>query len=242
MGYDAAMCYVYTTNEESKARNDIRAFKGAKTISESVRYTKYQSSVKNSEEFKNSFETYLQFDNSANFDKLNEDMQNEICSDLVIMGGEIGAFFEGRQKAFPKSHDAPKVPATSEPKGEPIIAGYERVKKNGFWVLQPKGGIKREEVDLDAMFENYSASANDDSNGNINAPASNSPTENPQTVIAKNKNVGKFSKAKKKTASPPPNYFDSRLGIVPSGGVGLVSSDYQPTHGKTISELRGKLK
>jgi hypothetical protein len=270
LGYDTAMCYVYTTNEESKARNDIRAFRGAKTISESVRFFKYTSSVQNAEEFKKSFDPFLQFDNSANFDKISEDYQNDICSNLVSMSKCIAAFFEGRQKAFPQRHDAKPVPKTSEPEREPIIKGYERVKKGSVWVLRPKGGIQREEQDLSAMFENYSASATDDSRGNTDQMASNSPTENPQTVIAKvqkkkrkipgdkqsgvamsSKNmadtgvaeaVKKKEKVKKKTGTTPaikaPDYFDQRLGAVPSGGIGLTSS-YEPKKGKTINEIRG---
>ena len=168
-------------------------------------------------------------------------MVDEVYSDLVIIGEEISAFFEGKQKALPQRKDAPMVPASTKPLPEPAIRGYERVRKGGIWVLQPKGGIKREEKDLSAMFENYSASANDDSKGNTGQMATMSPTENPQTVIAKVQSKKKKARTGSKSASPAPDYFDQRLGAVPSGGIGLTSS-YTPTHGKTISELRGKLK
>lgn len=271
MGYDTGMCYVYTTNEESKLRNDTRAFKGVKTISETVRYAKYQSAITNCTQFQESFSTFFDYNNSQNFERVSEAVQNEICSDLVDLGYEIAAFVEGREKPLPQRKDAKPVVGSSEPKREPIIKGYERVRKGSIWVLQPKGGIKREEKDLSAMFENYSASATDDSRGNTDQMATNSPTENPQTVIAKvqkkkkipgNKQSGialssknmadtgvaeakKLKAVKPKTgtkgAPQPPDYFDQRLGAVPSGGIGLTSS-YEPKKGKTINEIRGMIK
>ena len=177
MGYDTAMAYVYTTNKESKARNDLRIMRGSKTFNESTRAKKYQTAIKNIQEFKNNFDTYLQFDNSEDFDLINE--ESEMRDDLIQLGRGIAEFFN--------------------------------------------------------MDENYSASANDDSQELINVQPSNSPTENPQTVIAKTskKRVGK------KSLYPPSSNFDVRLGAVPSGGIGLTSS-YVPTKGKTISEIRGR--
>lgn len=49
-------------------------------------------------------------------------------------------------------------------------------------------------------------------------------------VASKTHNTKKITKA-------PPDFFDGRLGAVPSGGVGLVSSSYIPK-GKSLSELR----
>lgn len=182
MGYDTAMVYVYTTDAESRARNDRRLSRGAKTIGESVRAKKYQSSVKNMHEFKDKFNTFVLFNNSDDIERVNEEKQVQLALWLAEVRRDVAHF----------------------------------------------------------LGEVYTSTANDDSQGNVNNGATNSPTENPQTVISKNKVVpAKKKKTNSRSVTPPPNYFNAALGTVPAGGIGLTSS-YTPTHGKTIAEIRGK--
>lgn len=92
MGYDTAMIYVYTSDKESKTRNEARIARGAKTFSESLRKKKYDSSVHNMNEFAEIFESFVIYDNSNNFSTVNEDKQKEITSWLVELSETITGF------------------------------------------------------------------------------------------------------------------------------------------------------
>lgn len=239
MGYATSMVYVHTTNEESRRRNAIRASSGAKTVSESVRQQKYNTAQIYMRTYSKAFDPFYIFDNSTDLRSVGEEARGEILSWLVELGEGISRFLGGK--------------------------------------------------DLNRLFENISSTAADNSVGKINAPASDSPTENDATIIQKQRRANpkknimkeyggtavanknsfygttdipesvqndaqvassespqsvkmiqqKSSKKKvgRKAAAPPPDFQDSRLGTVPSGGIGLVSNSYQPK-GKTISELR----
>ena len=92
MGYDTSMIYVYTTNEESKRRNDLRILKGAKTFSEGMRVKKYNSSVDNMHGYVDMFEGFVLFDNSNNITQVNEEKKKEITGWLNEMATSVEAF------------------------------------------------------------------------------------------------------------------------------------------------------
>lgn len=92
MGYDTSMIYVYTTNEESKRRNDTRISKGAKTFNESVRTKKYNVAVNNMHDYVDMFEGFILFDNSNNITQVNEQKKTEITGWLNEMATTVEAF------------------------------------------------------------------------------------------------------------------------------------------------------
>ena len=269
IGYKTGMVYVYTTNEASKARNDFRIARQQKTFSEAARAEKYQAALGAMQNFSMEFKPFWLFNNSAN--EINEEVQTW----LAELDSEISTFFED-QKFKSMAHynhvkHPPQVPATSV-EHKSTIKGYERVKKDGRWVLRPKTQSEEHKYSsLNRAFETYTATAVDNSRGNSNIVPSNSPTENPATVMSKvlkprkttppgdqqsgiaysravappvwettgvpirpKKNNNKGTKG----AKAPPNYLDSKVGMVPSGSMG-ITSDYRP-QGKSLSEIRGK--
>lgn len=278
MGYEIAMLYVYTTNEASKVRNDARIARGAKTFTESQRQHKYNSSVNNLQVFSRTFETFWIFNNSHEAGSINE----EVTGWLMELNKGIGEFLgeiEFRSVAPKPNHPAP---APAEPH-KSIIKGYERVKgRDGRWVLRPKQTTESTKYNsLNHAFENYTATAVDNSRGNINVAPNGSPTENPATVMAKvfksKKTVSQggisipdqnradppvwesrltldkqklakptqtrdIKKTIKNTISalPPPDFFDSKMGGVPSGSLGLTA-EYKPS-GLPLSELRKRMR
>ncbi|CAB4124297.1 AAA domain containing protein [uncultured Caudovirales phage] len=92
MGYDTAMIYVHTSNEESKSRNDLRISRGAKTFSEGVRQRKYSESLTNLHLYTDMFESFVLYDNSNNFSSVNENMQQEITNWLLELSNTISGF------------------------------------------------------------------------------------------------------------------------------------------------------
>jgi hypothetical protein len=92
MGYDTSMIYVFTTNEESKRRNDLRILKNAKTFNESMRTKKYNLSVNNMHEFVEMFEAFILYDNSNNITQVNEEKKVEIRGWLNEMATTVEAF------------------------------------------------------------------------------------------------------------------------------------------------------
>jgi len=92
MGYDTAMVYVHSTNEESKIRNDLRISRGSKTFSESVRQSKYNMSIENMQDYAELFESFVLYDNSNNFSTVKEEKQQEIANWLVELADTITAF------------------------------------------------------------------------------------------------------------------------------------------------------
>lgn len=92
MGYDTSMIYVFTTNEESKRRNDLRISKGAKTFSEGARTKKYNLAVNNMHEYVEMFEGFILFDNSNNITQVDEEKKVEIRGWLNEMATSVEAF------------------------------------------------------------------------------------------------------------------------------------------------------
>jgi cytidyltransferase-like protein len=70
LGYNTSMIYVDITNEASKERNQ----KLTKMISESVRYDKWKLAQTNKEAYIQNFDTFIDFDNSASFEDVEQDI------------------------------------------------------------------------------------------------------------------------------------------------------------------------
>lgn len=92
MGYDTAMIYVYTTEDESKSRNDMRIARGAKTFTESVRAKKYNDSIENMHVYVEVFESFVLYDNSNNFSTVSGEKKQEIASWLLELSESISGF------------------------------------------------------------------------------------------------------------------------------------------------------
>ena len=104
MGYDTAMIYVHTTDEESKSRNDLRISRGSKTFSEGVRKRKYDESVMNMHEYSELFESFVLYDNSNNFSTVDEEKQKEITGWLLELSETISGFLS----KFPTNEESIK--------------------------------------------------------------------------------------------------------------------------------------
>lgn len=136
MGYKTGMVYVYTTNEESKNRNDARIRVGAKTISEETRTKKYSSSVSAMHSYKDSFgENFIIFDNSRNL-KVTDDMTRwakleEVESWVDELKIIVEGFFETKTKLdelFEEAiEDKPKKKKTTKAALPPTTAMDIRV-------------------------------------------------------------------------------------------------------------------
>lgn len=92
MGYDTAMIYVYTSDEASRHRNDFRIARGAKTFSESVRKTKYDSSISNLDQYIDMYEGFILYDNSNHFAVVNEERKAEMTSWLIELSETVSGF------------------------------------------------------------------------------------------------------------------------------------------------------
>ncbi len=92
LGYDTLMVYVYTSNEESKLRNDERIQSGHKTISESVRAKKYNTCITNMRLFSETFDKFYLFDNSKDFDSVSEEEKVQVTAWLKELDENIKQF------------------------------------------------------------------------------------------------------------------------------------------------------
>ena len=301
MGYDTAMIYVHTSDHVSKERNNERIARGVKTITESMRRQKWNICYSNLNEFADTFKNFMLFDNSNNLNEVNEETYEQVNQWLVELGERVSHFMSKTSTKylnelygeddkinvgddvshFGHLHAERGTVVRKEKTGKFSIFHVRHHKDDTVGKYQAYQIRKESFLDdaMDQLFEVSTSAANDNSRGNINAPASDSPTENPATIISKNKSTAKILKPKKdipgdkqtgiassaknmseppvveekeepskegtqkfkklkktKTATPPPDYFDGRMGSVPSGGMGLTSS-YEPK-GKSLSEIR----
>jgi predicted kinase len=70
LGYETVMVFVDTTNEASKERNE----RLSKMIAESVRQEKWQLAQTSKEAYTQNFENFIDFDNSASLESIEEDI------------------------------------------------------------------------------------------------------------------------------------------------------------------------
>ena len=243
MGYDVSMVYVYTTDEESKARNDLRISRGAKTFTEDQRKEKYESSIQNIHEFSPLFEAFHIFNNSDNFTSVNPTKKNEISGWLQELGESIGEFFEASVSSeaakmwlmengtkYPKAFLDRVNKRTSQiphsgPMPAPNLKGFKRIKDGAFWKLVP---IKEAEGIASSRSSSAAADTQDTPMRSL-------------YQFGKKKSDSKSKSKSTKTATAPPQFFDQRMGAVPSGGVGLTSEfkpDGQIIQEKTFEVLR----
>ena len=71
-GYETTMVFVDTTNEASKQRNE----KLTKSISESVRFDKWQQAQTSKEAYKQNFPNFISFNNSSTIESIQEDISD----------------------------------------------------------------------------------------------------------------------------------------------------------------------
>ena len=84
LGYESYMVFVDTTNEASKERNE----KLTKMVAESVRHEKWQLAQTSKEAYRQNFNSFIDFNNSASF--------NEIEEDITETYQKLNDFIEGR--------------------------------------------------------------------------------------------------------------------------------------------------
>jgi hypothetical protein len=227
MGYDTSMVYVYTSDEESKSRNDARLARMAKTFTEEVRHEKYINSIKNLHNFIPIFECFHIFDNSNDYASVEYGKKQEILGWLRELGEAVSSFFEKTSK-----------------KEEAQIWLMENHKKNQA-VLKEMGGApsgiggKDGDVKDGVMPNQYKIRIKKQLKPTVkegNDPSAN-PTGNPFMFTNSKKKGKKTTKnPKKKSAGDPPSFFDARMGMVPSGGVGITVSHFVPDGDRVIQE------
>lgn len=291
MGFETSLLYVYTTNEASKARNDARIARGAKTFTEEQRQRKYASSTKNLQTFSESFTPFWLFNNSTEAGSVNEEVTgwlvelneniDQFLSERWIEGRPYEAGWAGKKVKTP-THEGEVKHEFSQHVVVATKDGEKRLEKT-----QITHHMREDTLDkynsLNVASETYTATAVDNSRGNINVAPNGSPTENPATVTAKvltpknklktisqpgisipdqrradppvweekltpdgqrvalpTQNRENKKNIKTKSALPPPNFFDSKMGMVPSGSLG-ITAEYKPS-GTPLSELRKKMR
>lgn len=114
-GYETVMVFVDTTNEASKERNE----KLTKSISESVRYDKWQLAQTSKEAYRQNFSNFIDFNNSSSFEEIQEDISDTY--------GKINRFIEDKnynEIAFSWLSSRGKISITS------LFKENENVKKN----------------------------------------------------------------------------------------------------------------
>jgi predicted kinase len=114
-GYDTVMVFVDTTNEASKERNE----KLTKSITESVRYDKWQLAQSSKEAYRQNFSNFIDFNNSSSFEEIQEDITDTY--------GKINRFIEDKnynEIAFSWLESRGKINITS------LFKENENVKKN----------------------------------------------------------------------------------------------------------------
>lgn len=225
MNYETAMVYVYTTDEKSKERNDARFQFGLKTISEETRKQKYESSRSNMTKFFEAFDAFYLFDNSNDFRSVTEEKQAEITSWLNELQENLSLFFEkvlevgtdetlafaksitpGENYAKPNSTKNPKNPRVQEASADSFAAPNSR---------RPAAGTRSATCDSRGSAEANEALKIQQSSIIGKGAKSGSEQQGSAKVATK--------KAKVTNANRPSSYFDSRIGAVPSGGIGLVA-------------------
>ena len=269
LDYETGMLYVYTTNEESKHRNDERLSKGLKTISEEVRSSKYEKAVSNLLTYSDHiFDNFYLFDNGFDFDVLNESKQNEVYGWLQELGVQLGTFFNENYSlaANDNSRGNINAPASSSPteNDATIISKSRKTTKSG--AIRPirskptgpiinQSGSGRSDVNMSEVpaVEGRSLESLRKKAKDITAAAADSAQASPETMpltlraeekkgeVQQGSIVQKPKKPLTKPAKSPPDFFDGRIGNVPSGSMGLTSS-YQPPKKKIFLELRTNIK
>lgn len=233
MGYQTALIHVYTSESTSKTRSKI---------DEEKRASKYLLSCQNMHVMKDVFgEAFFLFNNSGSFIDCNEETQNQ----MILWIAELRDMVEGYFEKPVLGIRAPKVPKPvgGEPAGgHHVPAGHERVKQGSFYVIRKKKDVKEEVdvlfekefptiVDMIAQKKVKGQSQGDKYKGGIAVAGAKATSReivtsesNQEVKVTQTQAKGvKFSKKRPaRGAKPPGDTFDSRMGAVPSGGIGLT--------------------
>lgn len=92
LGYTTMMVFVNTTNEVSSFRNK----KHSRIISEDVRYDKWKKSQDNISHFYESFDYFMEFDNSVNLQESNILIKEQKENEISDIANEISFFFKSK--------------------------------------------------------------------------------------------------------------------------------------------------
>jgi len=128
-GYDVALIFVDTTNEASKERNE----RLTKSISESVRFDKWQIAQTSKEAYRQNFSKFMEFNNSSSFEEIQEDISDTY--------GKINRFIENKnynEIAFSWLESRGKISITS------LFKENENVKKNSRFFESYKSKLNTE--------------------------------------------------------------------------------------------------
>lgn len=223
LNYETAMVYVYTTNEKSKERNDVRFKYGMKTITEDVRANKYESSKNNMTKFLEEFDSFYLFDNSHDFRSVDESKQLEITGWLNELQDSLSMFYE---KVLEVGTDDTLQFVKS------ITPGEKNVKETTRKIKADAGSSVACETcrDYDACACGSTSTKNEAvkiATISAFAKASRGSKESGTKDRGEQKDAKTSAKTKVKSAPGMSSYFDSRLGAVPSGGIGLVAQQVE---------------
>lgn len=227
MGYDTSMVYVYTSQEESKRRNDVRIDSGAKTISEDARHSKYNYSVENMLKFSTEFVPFILYNNSVDYNVASVSERTEIGKWTRELFEQVSNFISAppqQPKSLAWLVEQNKIDTTNiNLLFEGVIANEFSqndsvlFQSSGLDEASPfgnnSGGIARSDKNR-AEIENQD---DDNETKGIDDEDDEDQEKNDKTKPTKSKNLTK-------RATNPGAYFDSRIGTVPSGGVGLSAN------------------
>lgn len=234
MEYQTAMVYVYTTDEKSKLRNEQRRQTGAKTLSEANRAEKWQRATQAMLQFKEAFTDFWVFDNSHDL-AITEDWLQELKEGLKgFFNHDLNILFE---QTFNEWNDAEPnmskgmLDVQLAKKGK---AGKRDGDKFGKNVARTYGVVQSS----DNRAPENKVVAEGRGDGDDTKPRS--PGVTGDVVKVPETQAKGFKKPRgtfKKGLRPQSNYFDQRIGIVPSGGIGLTA---YTTEGKSFDNMRKK--
>src|ERR1700747_856502 len=205
MGYDTSMIFVYTNDSESKRRNDTRIINGSKTFSEDARVQKYNNSIKNMHMFSEGFSSFFLYDNSIDFNKATENQLEEIVAWTTELLEGVSEFI------------------SSPPQNSHAIGWLAENNKIDTGEIND---LFEQLMEKDSVPVRATKSSRTDTNGDVaNSGVANSSKNRAEPVTAEAKEEKKTSKEKvlTKRAVGPGSYYDSKIGTVPSGGIGLTA-------------------
>lgn len=225
MGYETAMLYVYTSDEASKARNDARIARGAKTFTEAQRATKYHQATQAMGQYSESFDRFWLFNNSHEADQITE----EVSGWILELDQAVSEFLDHKYNSSDTKSENYSSTAVDSSRGNINVTDNGSPTENPATVISKVLKLKKQL-------------------GPATGPGVRVPDQNranPPTVEAtetkqKVKKPTQTKKNKVTGAAPPPAFFDGKMGMVPSGSLG-ITSEYKPS-GTPLSEIRKKLK
>ena len=133
IGYDIGMVFVYTTDDSSKERNDLRMSGSLKTFNEERRQRKYFDSVENMKHFSETFDSFFLFDNSRNYNLCESEEKAEMANWFIELKEGVTSFLTEKHPALVRAG----VEGFNKPKRTP---GHP--KKSHIVVTRVNGKVK----------------------------------------------------------------------------------------------------